>query len=252
MTDVDEPVLRHRSGYSKGSTAALAMVVVIGTLLLLWGSDWLARRGAQSVLARQVQDATGSLAPPVVRVHGLFFLPQVIAGRYDDVDIDLADLSSGPLRIRSVHAHLTGVHVPFHDVLVNHVDQVVIDQSDEDALLTYDDLNNYLSATGHHVSITPTPDGNVELTGSVQVLGKTVSASAAAQLSSEDGTLAVRPIRLHTNTNLDRASEILLGQRLTLLVPMDPLPFGQHITHLTAGQEGIAVHAQGTFVVVKP
>lgn len=252
MTEVNEPVVgHHRPVVSRSNTVALAMTVVVGTLLLLWGGDWLARQGAQSVLSQQVQDATGTLSSPAVRVHGFFFLPQAIAGRYDNVEIDLGNVSSGPLRVQSVHAELAGVHVSFHDVLVDEVDQVVIDQSDEDAFLTFDDLNRYLSLTGHHVSMKSTPDGNVELTGSVQVLGKTVSASAEARLSSEKGMLAVHPVRLHTNTTLDRASEILLGQRFTVLIPLDPLPFGQHITDVTVHESGIGVHASGNSIIVR-
>ena len=89
MTEVNEPVVgHHRPVVSRSNTVALAMTVVVGTLLLLWGGDWLARQGAQSVLSQQVQDATGTVSSPAVRVHGFFFLPQVIAGRYDNVEID--------------------------------------------------------------------------------------------------------------------------------------------------------------------
>ena len=58
----------------------LGVVVLVG--LLLWGTDTLARIGAQTLLARNIQDATGVEITPEVRVHGLFFVPQVIRGAY--------------------------------------------------------------------------------------------------------------------------------------------------------------------------
>lgn len=250
MTEPDEASTAERPAAWR--TVALAMTVIIGTALLLWGADWLARIGAESLLTRETQDATGTSARPSVRIHGFFFLPQVVRGRYNDVEISLTDVSSGPLRIHTVHARLTGVHLPFHDVLVRKAGEIVIDQADEEALVTYDDLNRYLSLAGHHVTMKPTADGQVQITGSAQVLGKTVAASADARITSEQGALAVHPIRLHTNTSLDRASEILLGQRFTLQIPLDPLPFGQQITSIAAAGSGLIVHARGSNIVVAP
>jgi hypothetical protein len=52
--------------------------------LLLWGADSMARIGAESLLSRNIQDATGVEVPPNVDVQGSFFLPQVIRGAYSD------------------------------------------------------------------------------------------------------------------------------------------------------------------------
>jgi len=61
----------------------------------------------------------------------------------------------------------------------------------------------------------------------------------------------VYPTRLHTPTSLDKAGEILLGQRFTLLIPLHQLPFGQQITIAVQGS-GITVHTQGSNIVVAP
>ncbi len=71
------------------------------------------------------------------------------------------------------------------------------------------------------------------------------------RITSEQGTLAVYPTRLHTPTSLDKAGEILLGQRFTLLIPLHQLPFGQQITIAVQGS-GITVHTQGSNIVVAP
>ncbi|MEP6981421.1 MAG: DUF2993 domain-containing protein, partial [Nakamurella sp.] len=233
-------------------TTAVAMLVVAGLVVLIIGSDWLARVGSQTLLTQQIQDATGSTNPPGVAISGTWFLPQVIRGHYDTVDIDLAAVSSGPLTLTDLHATLTGVHLPFHDVLVRNVDRVVIDSATEEAMLTYDDLNSFLSTTGRRVSVQPVSDGVVTLTGTVDVLGKSVSASADAAISSKDGALTLSPVRLRTDTVLDRASESLLGQRFTLIVPLDPLPFGQVITEIRPQADGFHIRAGGVGVIVDP
>ena len=243
---------RDRLRDPRTATVVLALSVVFGTLLLLWGSDWLARIGAQSLLASTVQDETGTTTEPEVTINGSFFLPQVLRGRYDDVQIDLEDVSSGPLRIHTLHARLTGVHLPFHDVLVRSSNQIVIDQAAEQALLTYDDINAYLAFTGRSVTVEPTNTGDVRLTVTAQILGQTITASTDAQISAQDGALALSPTKLNTDTVLDASSELLLGQRFTFQIPMDPLPFGQHITDIHPQDTGLAVLATGSNILITP
>jgi hypothetical protein len=232
-------------------TVALGLSVVLGTALLLWGADWLARWGAESLLARNVQEATGVPGRPSVQVHGTFFLPQLVRGRYGDVEITVEDLSSGPLQIDTVHAELTGVHVPFHDVLVQNPGPVLIERTAEDAFLTYDSLNHYLDVTGRPVTIGAGSAHEVRLTATVEILGRSISAATRARLVPRDGELAVQPTELDTDTVLDPASRLLLGQRFTFVVPLDPLPFGQELTAVDAQDSGLQVRAEGTDVVVR-
>ncbi|MGI8680869.1 MAG: LmeA family phospholipid-binding protein [Mycobacteriales bacterium] len=181
-----------RVGRPATRTVVLALMVLLGTGLLAWGADWAARVGAQSLLARSIQNSTGTPARPSVKLHGAFFLPQVIRGRYGSVDIDLSDLSSGPLRINSLHASLTGVHLPFHDVLVRHANRIVIDGSQERISVSYADLNRYLALTARPLTVCSTKSDELDLTGSISVLGRTVSASATARLSAQQGALAIQ------------------------------------------------------------
>jgi LmeA-like phospholipid-binding len=235
-----------------GSPVVLGLSVVLGTALLLWGADRLARWGAESLLARNVQSSTGAPGRPSVDVHGTFFLPQVVRGRYDDVEITVRDLSSGPLRLAEVHARLSGVHLSFHDVLVQDLDPIGIDRSVEEASLTYADLNRYLQLTGRPLSVAPADGDGLRLTGTVDVLGRSISASTQVRLSVRTGALAVAPTQLATDTPLDAATGLLLGQRFTFLVPLDPLPFGQVLTAVEVGEGGLVVRAGGNDVVIRP
>ena len=90
------------------------------------------------------------------------------------------------------------------------------------------------------------------LTGSIQIFGRKVSASAQAGLSAEDGQISVRPTQLDTGTGIDQASRLLLQQRFAFAVPMDPLPFGQQLTAIDQRRTGLVVEARGSKILVEP
>ena len=234
------------------STLLLAASVLLGVALLLWGADRLARWSAETVLANEIEANTGVLTRPEVDINGPFFLLQMVRGRYDDVQVDLEGLGSGPLRIQRLRAELIGVHFSFHDLLARNAVPIYIESTREQATLRYEDLNAYLEATGRPVRIESAPDGGARLTGSIQIFGREVSASAQAGLSAEDGQISVRPTQLDTGTGLDQASRLLLQQRFAFAVPMDPLPFGQQLTGIDTQDTGLVVEARGRDVIVEP
>jgi LmeA-like phospholipid-binding len=227
--------------------------VIVVVALLLWGADTLARIGAQTLLARNIQDATGVEVLPEVDVRGVFFLPQVIRGAYSDVQVTTQGVTGGPLRIDRVESRLSDVRVPFHDVLVRDVRRVGIGRSVENLDLSYEDLNAYFAATGRRLTLAPGRDGTVRLSGSVDVLNQRVPVSADATLSVEDDVLRISPQSFDTGSgSLDAAGRLLLGKRLTLLVPLGTLPFGHHLTGVTADPEGVHLTAEGTDILVEP
>ena len=221
--------------------------------LLLWAADSLARTSAQSQLADQVQQQTESWAPPTVVVGGTVFLPQVLRGRYDEVTIASAELSDGPLRLRDVYAQLSGVHVPFRDVLTGDTNPILIDHAEEQAFLTYDDLNNYLAAVGRPVTVQGSgADGTVLLTGSVQLGTSTLTGTAEARVTAAGDAVAMTPTRLISDSPLASLSQVLLGERFTFLIPLDPLPFGEQVTDITVQEQGFLIRAQGDDLLITP
>jgi hypothetical protein len=233
-------------------TVAFGLVVAVFIAALLAVSDYLSRVGSQSLIARELQHALGSRNRPSIHVHGAFFVPQVVDGVYHDVEIDVAPLSENQLRIADLHADLVGVRLPFHDVLVRHAPRIVIDRTKEVATLRYRDIDSYLAATGVPVKVGPAGHGWVRFTGSVPVLGRTVSTSAEGKVGARGDQLRITPVRWDTGVGaLDRATQLLLGQRLTLEIPLQSLPFGQTITGVTAGPDGIRVQARGTDIVIE-
>ena len=186
-------------------------------------------------------------------MRGRFFLPQVIRGAYQHVDVTTRGVSSGPLRVergrlaavrrpRAVPRRARAGRPPRRDRPV-----------EEQVTLTYADLNAYLDATGRPLRVAPGPDGGLAVRGTVNVLGQQVQAEADLELSVQEELLRLTPGRIDTgSTALDRASRLLLTQRLTLTVPLGTLPFGHQLTDIEAGPEQLDLRADGRGVVLQP
>lgn len=250
MTERAKHATRTGLPWRKTLAALAGVVVLVG---LLWGADVAARAGAESLLARNIQDATGTPELPEVRVHGTWFLPQVLRGAYREVDVTTVGLTSGSLRIDRVDSALYDVQLPFHDVLVRDVRGVAVGRSDQNVWLTYADLNDYLAATGRPLKLSRSEDGQVRVEGAVNVLSRNLAVTADVALAVSDGQLKVTPVNIDTGDSaLGDASRLLLNLRLTLTVPMDTLPFGNELTQATATADGVDVRATGSDIVIHP
>jgi LmeA-like phospholipid-binding len=237
----------------RARTTIEVILFVIAVFFLGWGADALARVGAEALLARNIQNATGVSEPPVVSVRGFAFVPQVVRGAYDEVAVTTRGISSGPLRIDQVDSQLLDVRVPFHDVLVQDIRRVGIGRSVENVALRYEDLNAYFDATGRPLQLAPADNGQARLTGVVDVLSQRVEVNATVTLSVADDALRITPRSIDTgNASLTEASRLLLGQRLALSVPLGTLPFGHRLTSAAVRPDGIALGAEGRAVVVQP
>jgi LmeA-like phospholipid-binding len=237
----------------RARTAIEAIIFVTAVFFLGWGADALARAGAEALLARNIQNATGVSEPPVVDVQGFAFVPQVVRGAYNEVHVTTRGISSGPLRIERVDSQLLDVRVPFHDVLVQDIRRVGVSRSVEDVTLRYEDLNAYFDVTGRPLQLAPAENGETRLTGVVDVLSQQIRVSATVTLSVAGETLRITPREINTgNTTLSQASRLLLGQRLALSVPLGTLPFGHQLTNVAASPDGIRLRAEGVAIIVQP
>lgn len=231
----------------------MIVVFLVTVASLLWAADWLARTVAQNRLADQIHQQTQGSTPPTVVIGGTLFLPQVLRGRYDEVTIAFPELSDGPLRLRNVYAELSGVHMPFRDVLAGAENPILVDHADEQAFLSYDDLNRYLAAAGRPVTVDGSGGGGtVLLTGSVQLGTSTVTGTAEARIAAAGDAVAVTPTRLVSDGPLATLSQVLLGERFTFLIPLDPLPFGEQVTDIQVQDQGFLILAHGDDLLITP
>lgn len=241
-----------RPGRGGGQAIGEVVAVLAALAVLAWGANALGRVGAESLLARNVQDATGIEARPSVEIHGWWILPQVLRGAYEQVRVTTPGITSGPLRVEQVRSELSDVRLPFHDVLVRDVRRVGIGRSEEVVTLSYPALNSYLQATGRPLRLAPAADRGVTMTGSVDVLDQRVPVTVDATLSVGNGTLRIEPQQITAARAVPGVSRLLLRQRLILTVPLGALPFGHELTGVRADEDGVYVRVEGRTVVLQP
>lgn len=250
MTDTEAPVGARRR---RRRTVLEAVLLVLGVGLLFWGIDAAARTGAESLLERNIQDVTGVVETPEVEVRGSFLLIQAIRGAYDEVEVSVVDVRSGPLQVQRVEATLHDVRVPFRDLVLRDIRRVGIGRATDRVTLQFTDLNSYFDATGRPLRLTGGQDGGVAMSGSFNVLGQTIPVSAKVKLTVDDSQLRITPVQIDTGgAALSEASRLLLDQRLNLTVPLDTLPFGQQLTEIRTDQEAIYLQAESIAVVLRP
>jgi DUF2993 family protein len=225
------------------------LIAVVVFALVAWGLDWASRIAAQAALARSVQRDEHLIQRPDVNVRGWFFVPQVVSGRYAEVDVTVHDVRSGALVLSRVTARLYGVHVSLHAVITGEASTILVEETHETAVFTYQHLNAYLKAQGSPITVSAGPSGQLRLSGHPVVLGHTLSVAADAQVQPVPGFLKITPTQLQTGSPFDAGSQLVLS-RLTLFIPTAPLPFGQHVTAIHPQAHQLRVEAGGHDVVI--
>jgi hypothetical protein len=205
----------------------LILVVVLAGLFVV--VDRVAVVAAQRDVARRIQTDQGLRAAPQVAIHGFPFLTQLVAGRYDDVDVDLRNLHAGALTVSRLTAHLHGVHVSFGDVLAQHVSRVPIDRATADVVLSFADLNRFLAGKG--IRLAPAGHAAVRVTATVGG----VSVHGDAQVSTRGD-----------------AVELTAGGSLPAVeIPLPGLPFKVHLKSVQVTQNGLVVSGSADGLVLR-
>lgn len=238
---------------SRRDLAVLLVTALLAGAALLWVTDRLARAAAEGLVTAEIQRLTSSPRPPVVDLGGGSFLLQALRGRYSSVQVELGGLTNGPLVVDRLEAELTGVRLPLAELVRRNPSVLGVEAATGRALITWEDLEDYLAFTGRPYSVGPGDrPGEIAISGRVRVLERGYDVSVDSVLGARDGELTVTPQRLDTGTDLDRAAELLIGQRFTFVVPLDPLPFGQRVTDVAATPAGIVVRTESGALELRP
>ena len=219
--------------------------MVLAVLVLLLGVDTAARVAAESVAEQRMQVAAGLDTRPEVQVRGLLFLPQLIAGRYRQVEVSADQVTNGGVRLSEVHADLRDVRVPFRDLVGGTVDQVLVGRSTGQVLVRYEDLNRYLEQNGQPFTVSAGTDGGAHVEGTVMVAGQQVPVGGDVNLAVQDRGVQVSPRPSAGTGNLST------GQPFTFTLPLADLPYSQRLSSVSAGPDGVQVQVVGTGVVVE-
>lgn len=224
----------------------VALLLLLG---VLYAADRAAASYATTLVADVIAEQPGVGVRPEVSLHGFPFLTQAISGRYDRVDVRLADVPAEELRVARLEARLTGARVPLSDVLGGRVTEVPVAGVEATAVLRYADL----SAVRRGVTVAPGAGGRLRVTGTVEVLGQELSATAVSTVRVDGDVLTVSAerVELGNGSPVDDLVSDLVRDRLDLRVALPVLPLGLAITGLEVRADGVALRAAATDTVLR-
>ena len=220
-------------------------------VLLLVAADRVALVVAEREVATQLQASGDLSARPSVSIKGIPFLTQAIGGVYDEVEVRAEDVTAGNGRLSEFSASLAGVQVPLSDALSGSVSSVPVSSLTATVLLSYADLTSRLA--DRRLTVSPGPRGLVRVTGSVTVLGRTVSASALSSVTLSGTSVVVTAERFEVGARpADRVLTAALGKRLDFTARIGELPYGLRLTGVTIQPAGVVATASAKDTVLTP
>jgi LmeA-like phospholipid-binding len=197
----------------------LVLVLLLGLLAV---ADRLAALAAERVVAERIQTEEALAVRPDVTIGGIPFLTQMFRGRYDDVTVSVHELRRGDLHIKTVRAHLSGVRLPFGDLVRMRTSGVHVAHASARILLTYADLNAFLASKGLHLSSAGA--GKVHATATQVGSGGSSSNSADVPIGVTGDSLA-----------------IALPTGESAVIPLPKMPFGIKLVAAHATADGITI-----------
>ncbi|MDH2392706.1 MULTISPECIES: LmeA family phospholipid-binding protein [Streptomyces] len=169
---------------------ALRVLLIIAVILggLFVAADRLAVYAAESRAADRISLQQSTAASKDVSIKGFPFLTQVADKRLDEVEVTLTGIrtsaSGRPVRISELTADLYDVR------LGDGYGSAVAARAQGEARISYEDLS---AVAEEGVSVAYGENGKVKVTGSVEVLGRTVTRSVTSTVSLVgDDTVRVR------------------------------------------------------------
>jgi hypothetical protein len=204
---------------------------------------------SERAVATQLQTSGGLSTRPDVSIRGMPFLTQAFAGKYDDVEVSADEVTAGGGRLSRLDVTLRGVHVPLSDALSGSVSSVPVDALRATVLLSYADIG--LQLRDRRLTVAPAGD-QVRVSGSVQVLGRTVTASALSTVTLSGSTVVVTANRFEVGHAVaNRAVTAALAGRFDFVIRVGQLPYGLVMSSLRVAPEGVVATADASHTVLR-
>jgi hypothetical protein len=158
-------------------------------------------------------------------------------------------VTAGGGRLSEFTASLDGVSLPLSSALSGEVDEVPVDRLTARVVLSYADLQRRLR--DRRLALSPGADGLLRVTGSVTVLGRTVSASALSSVRLAGPDVVVTAQRFEVGARpADRVLTAALGRRLDFTARIGELPYGLELTGVRIASEGVVATASAQDTVL--
>ena len=223
----------------------LVLVVVLAVLVV--AADRVGLLVAERQIASRVQSSQDLNARPDVDIEGFPFLTQVLANDFPTVKLAAQDFVVGSsdrrLRLADLDARL-------HDVrAVDNFSGATAQTADGTAMLTYPELSRALGVTVGYAG-----GGRVQTSSSVEVLGKSVTGTASAEVGVAGGDeLTFSSVRVGVPQAGVSVPEQLTDQLSSIFkskLSLRGLPFHLRIQQLVATEDGVRIAATARNLVL--
>ncbi|HET6483054.1 MAG TPA: DUF2993 domain-containing protein [Actinoplanes sp.] len=241
-------------------TLIILLIIVAGLLVVLdrFAAGY-AERTIGDRVAQQIADQNATSEKPDVKVEGIPFLTQVLDGRYQEIRIQLKDLSGPAGNNRTVR--VTGLDVRAQDVTApldtirSGTGDIVARTVTGTGTIDYAQLAELIGQPGLQLA---EKDGKLVGSAPVQALGQTFDVSGTATVAVRQGVVQVRfsdvtaaglpnvpLIRTLINSYVQKLSVDLRVPELPLKLAVqkvEPTPGG---LRFTAGADNVSLNAGG-------
>jgi hypothetical protein len=236
----------------------VVLLVVLGLLVVGFvAADSVARHLAQGRLAAEIRTSENLPETPDVTVHGWPFLTQVIAGRYQRIDVRIRQLpvSSG-ISLGELDAVLSGVRVPLSDVLHGNVQRIPVAGVRAGARVSFRELDGVVRRQVpadrlQDVSLAPGRDGRLLVTATYTGPGGPRPVRGEGEVSMSGGRLQFR-VREDSLAGLPTSARPQIARLLGASVDLPELPFGLRVLGVDVDAGGVVLRVGGTGVVLTP
>jgi LmeA-like phospholipid-binding len=223
------------------------LVVVLVLLVLAAAADFVAARVAEDRVAGELQRQYDLSRRPVVQIRDFPFLPHLLTGHFDTVDLAASDVRARGVAARQVEVHLHDVRVD-RAVLLGERGRVTVGRADGQVELGQAELSRLLADRLQGASLELGEDG-VRLRVSTDLAGQTVAAVVTGQLGASAGQVTFRPQRVQVE-GLAAGLERQLAQAFTFTVPLPELPAGVRIERVVTRPGAVVLAGRAAAVQV--
>ncbi|GAA4914506.1 Protein of unknown function (DUF2993) [Stackebrandtia albiflava] len=201
---------------------------------------------------RAADHGVRSQRPPDVDIAGFPFLTQVLGGEYQQIDINLVDLSSGELTLPRLEIQATSVTAALSDVM-NGSGPIVAGRMTADGHISYESLTTVLEEATS-ATITPLGDGMLEIKANVDVFGQQIPVTGTASVTFDGTVLQVTGQGFTADgVELPQGGQGLLdtmAQNFTRQIAVPELPYGLTLEDLRLEQDAMVVSASAENVPI--
>ena len=213
----------------------LLVFLIVIAVIAIAGDRLAARLAADEAERRLVAEG---FTDPSVTMHGFPFLTQLASRTFERVTVQADALDAGDGEARAVSAELTDVRAPQSG-------PVQVGALTASGTVPYDVVSR---ATGSaELQLAPAPDGEVEVTRTVEVAGQSFDVVARARVQARGNRLRIVPTDLQVAglPSLDDRLSALISDRVAFVYEIPDLPSGVQVESVTATEAGFLVRVSG-------